>query len=312
MKITQTMSFASDEEHRKQLLSVIVGLHLGFRSVENPLFKQYVTQLSNGLHHLPSATAMRNELRLQVAIIEKQLLEGLVDGSKVSLSIDCWTSPNKHAFMGVLVNYITKAWKLEHSLIGFEHLTGIHSGAELSKVLKSLLTKFELEDRTIAITTDNASNNGTMLKEMQQMLKQLSSEDEFFKGKIQHVPCLSHIIQLGLQALLGEIRLKPTNAEILKVWNETEQLAELDRAAAEKGIAFTLAKVSYSNLYSNLYSNCFNSYESLLFLSTQAHNANISSRRSRITNQTSHSVYFISSKMFQHVGILRVICSFEQ
>ena len=83
------MSFASDEEHRKQLLSVIVGLHLGFRSVENPLFKQYVTQLSNGLHCLPSATAMRNELRLQVSIIEKQLLEGLVDGSKVSLSIDC-------------------------------------------------------------------------------------------------------------------------------------------------------------------------------------------------------------------------------
>jgi hypothetical protein len=52
---------------------------------------------------------MRNELRLQVSIIEKQLLEGLVDGLKVSLSIDCWTSPNKHAFMGVLVNYITKA-----------------------------------------------------------------------------------------------------------------------------------------------------------------------------------------------------------
>jgi hypothetical protein len=51
-------------------------------------------------------------------------------------------------------------------LIGFEHLNNIHFCFELSKVLKSYLVKYGLEDRVLVIITDNVSNNKTLLDEM--------------------------------------------------------------------------------------------------------------------------------------------------
>jgi hypothetical protein len=253
--VTQATSFANKEEFCELLLSMIVGLHLPFRAVNNIFFQQLVLRLSHMQYQLPAPTSIRTQLVTGIAQIERQLLSGLVDGSKVSLSLDCWTSPFRQAFLGVVANYIDSSWNLKHDLIGFEHLEGIHSGLELAKVLMSCLMRYTLEGRVIAITTDNASNNKTLLKETEEMVKEFSSEDGLFEGKIQHIPCLSHIIQLGLKALLGHIRLKPTNDEIQKVWNEEQQMAELEREAKQKGIAFTLAKVSYSNIYCNLQTN---------------------------------------------------------
>jgi hypothetical protein len=74
------------------------------------------------------------------------------------------------------------------------------------------LQKFKLEDRIIAITTDNASNNYTLLHKTKQMIEHfVGINRQLESNQVFHIPCLSYIIQLALQALLGSVCIKPTN-----------------------------------------------------------------------------------------------------
>lgn len=193
---------------------------------------------------LPSATTIRKRLDIQVAKFEATALSRVVDGNKVALSLDCWSSTTRLSFMGVIAHYITKDWELVEELIGFESLKHIHSGAALATVVNDLISKFHLTGRVISITTDNASSNGTMIEEINQYLDDAFRSNCFLDSRIQHIPCLAHIIQLVLKALLGSIRVKPTNETFIRNWEEDQQMHELHELKRAHGIPFVLAKVS--------------------------------------------------------------------
>lgn len=179
-------------------------------------------------------------------MLETILLQDIVPGSKVALSLDCWSSSTRLSFLAILVHFIDKDWQLHEKLIGFENLTDVHSGQELAKVVNDTVTKFDLSQRVISITTDNASNNGTLMKELNSYLEDALNQKLFaFENKIQHVPCLAHIIQLALQALLGKIRINPKNDVFLRDWQEQQELRDLETIATleDKGVPYTLAKV---------------------------------------------------------------------
>jgi hypothetical protein len=241
-----------------QLLATIVSLRTSFRSIEDPQWRQ-LALMQNPLFPLPSATTMRTRLDQKRVVIEENMLSRVVPGSKIALSLDCWSSGTRVAFMGVIANYVDSKWNLIEELIGFEHLTDIHSGEALAIVVNNLLLRYQLTDRIISITTDNASNNGTMMGALNRSLVDALDKGLFLDGKIQHIPCLAHILQLAVQALLGKIRLRPTNETLIKDWKEAEQLSELEKikVAEDRGIPYVLAKVrkSRSLIYTNPYTN---------------------------------------------------------
>ena len=45
------------------------------------------------------------------------------------------------------------------------------------------------------------------------------------------MPCLAHVIQLGLKELLGHIHINPTNPELKRNWFNEEERQELNRTA---------------------------------------------------------------------------------
>src|ERR1700684_1913945 len=203
--------------------------------------------MQNPAFPLPSATTIRTRLAYPVSEVEETLLQDLVPGSKIALSLDGWSSVTRWSFLGIIAHYIDKDWVLHERLIGFESLKEIHSGEVLAQVMNSVIKKYNLQGRIISITTDNASNNSTMLNHINRCLAEALDKDRFLGGKIQHIPCLSHIIQLALQALLGKIRLRPSNEEFIRNWKEDQELQDLDRIRSEsedRGIPFVLAKVS--------------------------------------------------------------------
>lgn len=190
---------------------------------------------------MPCANTIRSVLFNRLADVEKHLFDGKVENSKVSLALDCWSSPQKTAFLGILAYYIDRNWILRESLIGFEHLRGAHTGAELAKVVMDTLSRHNIQDKVHTITADNASNNETLVAGVRDFINTVPGDARILDGKIEKVPCLSHVIQLVLKALLGSIRINPTNEELRKVWNEEEELQGL---ADERSIGRTLAKVS--------------------------------------------------------------------
>lgn len=73
--------------------------------------------------------------------------------SKVSLALDVWSSPNGHAFLAIVLSYVTDDWTLgmslavgyiheadtlamlEEHLIDFQELIGQHSGDTLGEAV---------------------------------------------------------------------------------------------------------------------------------------------------------------------------------
>jgi len=69
-----------------------------------------------------------------------------------------------------------------------------------------VLDHFELtDDRLLGITTDNASSNYLMTRELQLTLEASGTEWPALRN---HIPCMAHVIQLALGAFLSSLGVK--------------------------------------------------------------------------------------------------------
>ncbi|GES77459.1 zinc finger BED domain-containing protein DAYSLEEPER-like [Rhizophagus clarus] len=95
-------------------------------------------------------------------------------------------------------------WNLKETLVDFVHLFGFHSDENLAKqFLKSIDSDFQILPKILPITTDNASNNNTFLKVLDNICKKKMIN---FDHKKKNVYCLAHIINLTVQEILKYIK----------------------------------------------------------------------------------------------------------
>lgn len=87
-------------------------------------------------------------------------------------------------------------------LLGFEPLHCSHTRSSLSTTVIEILQKHSIADRVLSVTTDNATNDNTMMSSIQDEIRAqgIGNVDIF------RVPCLAHVIQLSLNQLLGKMR----------------------------------------------------------------------------------------------------------
>lgn len=129
--------------------------------------------------------------------------------------------------MGVLRGFDFKPFEDEHTAVN------------LNQEVLELFQEYGIKKRVLAITTDNVSNNLTLVSSLQEThLSQGLSSDTI----IIRVPCLAHIIQLSLKQLLGQIKANPVNTNIESIWSE-EHMQKTRQIAKEYSIASTLRKV---------------------------------------------------------------------
>jgi hypothetical protein len=88
--------------------------------------------------------------------------------------------------MAITGYFIDADWVYREVLLGFKPLYGAHTGTNLSSVLLQTLMEYHLEARVFGITTDNASNNKTLVDSLQRSLS-----DEVI---IPRIPYLAHVI----------------------------------------------------------------------------------------------------------------------
>jgi hypothetical protein len=195
-------------------------------------------RLAPSMPEIPSSHTVRRRLHELVEERQQSLLQKLPVDGKLSIALDCWTSPFRQAFMAVTGYFIDQDWNYREILLGFEPLHGTHTGCNLGTVLFQLLQKHQIEDRVLTVTTDNASNNSTLLESIQDSLQALELPNQ---TPILRVPCIAHIIQLSLKELLGQMEVNPKNDR-----EEMEFTGETDSFQREnQEIIHTLNKVRY-------------------------------------------------------------------
>ena len=157
---------------------------------------------------IPTSITIRRRLQVIVQKRQQSLLQTLPEDGKLSIALDCSTSPFRQAFMAVTGYFIDQDWNYREILLGFEPIHGSHTGKSLGAVLFPLLQKHEVEDRVLTVTTDNASNNSTLVESLKGSIQGLELPSS---TPIIRMPCIAHVIQLSLQELLGQMDSNPKN-----------------------------------------------------------------------------------------------------
>ncbi|KAJ5864856.1 uncharacterized protein N7529_006772 [Penicillium soppii] len=85
----------------------------------------------------------------------------LPEHARISIGLDCWTSPFGQALMAITGYFIDADWVYREVLLVFKPLRGTHFGVNLSTTVIQTVTQHEIENRIFGLTTNVASNNKT-------------------------------------------------------------------------------------------------------------------------------------------------------
>ncbi|KAJ9484060.1 hypothetical protein VN97_g9327 [Penicillium thymicola] len=227
---------------QKKILKFITTARLPIRTVEHPEFKELLqyTRLAKSELDIPSTRSLTRLLDNEVQEQQQSVLSKLPPGSSLSIALDCWTSPFGQAFMAITGYFLDRDWNYCEVLLGFEHIQGSHTGTQLSETVIRIFQEHGITDRVLSITTDNASNNNTMIQGVQEMVQ----SQALHNTSVFRVPCIVHVIQLSLKDLLGKIKANPTNAEAESEWSDerTKSLQSAPDHASGNTVA-TLKKI---------------------------------------------------------------------
>jgi hypothetical protein len=83
-------------------------------------------------------------------------------------------------------------------------------------VLFEVLKEYGISNQVLSVTTNNASNNKTLITSIKDIIEPLQSQRDI---TIIQVPCIAHVIQLSLKDLLGNIKTIPSNDIAEQVWS---------------------------------------------------------------------------------------------
>ncbi|CAB4421604.1 unnamed protein product [Rhizophagus irregularis] len=101
---------------------------------------------------------------------------------RLSFTLDAWTSPSYIPFLGITVHWISHEWELKEILIDFCKLSGPHSGENLHESFVKSCDDMRILTKIIACTTDNASNNDTLMKALEKTFKYVENENELLNN----------------------------------------------------------------------------------------------------------------------------------
>lgn len=205
------------------------------------------SQLAPSPLDIPCATTIQRRLSLRVKERQKNILRMLPEYTRILIALDCWISPFGQGFIAITGYFIDADWVYREVLLGFKPLHGTHSGVNLSTTVIQTVTQHEIEDRIFGLTTDNASNNKTLVDTLQQSLLQQSLSNARDINIIR-IPCLAHVIQLSLNQLLDRLKAVPQNETTETKW--TKQQVTLARANTKKrDISHTLKRIRALAVY---------------------------------------------------------------
>nr|GEZ79515.1 hypothetical protein [Tanacetum cinerariifolium] len=87
----------------------------------------------------------------------------------VNLTTDVWSAPHgvPGSYLCVTEYWIEPdTWQMMKRVISFKEFSSPHTGRTLFKMLIKVLTNFNLEDKVMSITLDNASNNTSAMDKL--------------------------------------------------------------------------------------------------------------------------------------------------
>lgn len=133
--------------------------------------------------------------------LRAQLYEAV---SKIHLSADIWTSPNKMGLLAVVAHYVDSHYRLRTRLIALRHVVGSHSGENIQFHLSAVIRDFHLEERLGWFTFDNDDSNDKGLRLVFQALYGHNGQRASQEVIQRRCRCWAHTINLFVKPIVVE------------------------------------------------------------------------------------------------------------
>lgn len=150
-------------------------------------------------------TQAKNDCVAVYAMEPKKLKSLLMNVKKISLTTDLWKSEvQQSSYMCVTGHFVDVDWKFQKRVMSFVPLPPPHLGIEIADSFSKCVKYWGLDGKVFTISVDNTSNNHSDIK----ILKQTFSGTQSLplEGKLFHVRCCAHILNLVVQDGLSKIK----------------------------------------------------------------------------------------------------------
>ena len=128
------------------------------------------------------------------------LIEEINNGTfNVALTSDIWSGRAKEDYLSVVIHYIDSDWVIQKRIIGFRLVDTLHTSTFISERILNVLIDYDLTERVIAVTLDNAAANTRAIDFLRPLVK--GFHEELF-----HQRCACHIINLIVKSGLKRIQ----------------------------------------------------------------------------------------------------------
>jgi hypothetical protein len=198
-----------EEQLQAALINWVILKDISFVVAASPeLWGLLTWNCSNLLKALPKSSTTIAEYTRSTLKRRKEEIKTLVTtaASKISISVDVWTSSNHLSFLGVVAHFAGKSlsialywqqlttadaqYKQRDILLAFRNLYGDHTGAAQAAVILRVLKSFEIAPQLHCFVGDNA------------LIQGLNVHNEINLTSSNRIRCAGHIINLVVKATL--------------------------------------------------------------------------------------------------------------
>ncbi|CAG8521648.1 11978_t:CDS:2, partial [Cetraspora pellucida] len=186
-------SINEQQERDDVVIEWIISNTQPFSTVENKAWRRMITKFDPH-YQFHNRHTIKNFI-LTLYDKKKEQLKLIIDNipGKVSFTSDMWTASNGSAFLSLTIHYIDSSWRLRNFLLDIVPMAVRHTGVNMCNAIMDVLHEFNLTEKALALTTDNASSmivcGATIAEEL---------DREFDNLSFSHYRCATHILNLAV------------------------------------------------------------------------------------------------------------------
>ncbi|XP_059658631.1 zinc finger BED domain-containing protein RICESLEEPER 2-like [Cornus florida] len=227
-------NFKYDHAKVREAAAHMILVHeYSFNMMEHEFFNRFMNTATPHYQKISRTTA-KNDCVAVYEMEKKRLKTTFKSVNKVSITSDFWKSGQQIGYMCLTGHFIDSEWKLQKRILNFCDVPPPHTGVVKADTIFQCLIDWGIENKVSTVTFDNASNNDAAIRILRDNFTIKSKL--FFGGKIFHVRCCAHILNLMVQDGLSEIQnvienvresvkyLKASEARLLKFSEIVKQL----------------------------------------------------------------------------------------
>ncbi|XP_050907573.1 zinc finger BED domain-containing protein RICESLEEPER 2-like [Lathyrus oleraceus] len=211
-----------DHERQREATAHWIMMHEhAFSIVEEEGF-HFMMKCSNISYEKISQKTLKNDCIAVYEAERKKLKSTLRTVNKICLTTDLWKSQNqKIEYMVLTGHFIDADWVLQKHILSFVHVPPPRRGVDIADAIFKCLKDWGIENKIFSVSVDNAHYNDRCLKELKVLI--LRHQKLVLDGKLFHVHCCAHILNLLVQDGIGKIaKIVEDVRESVKFINQSE------------------------------------------------------------------------------------------